>query len=71
MAVIIGLQSTGEANTTAQRDTDGDELDDFISAPKLILRQFLINHFPTTFDECTEPELARLALWVLLLLPET
>jgi hypothetical protein len=29
-AVVIGLQSTGESNTTAQRDSGGDEMDDFV-----------------------------------------
>ena len=29
--VVIGLQSTGEANTTATRDECGDTLDDFVS----------------------------------------
>ena len=31
MCVVIGLQSTGEANTTATRDECGDTLDDFVS----------------------------------------
>lgn len=31
------LQSTGEANTEAMRSVGGDEMDDFISAPKVRL----------------------------------
>lgn len=31
MCVVIGLQSTGEANTTASREECGDTLDDFVS----------------------------------------
>jgi hypothetical protein len=46
MAVVIGLQSTGEANVTSQRDEEGDELEDFVSAPKMILINFLRRHFP-------------------------
>lgn len=46
MAVVIGLQSTGESNTSAARDAEGDDMDDFVSAPRMILQQFLNNHFP-------------------------
>jgi hypothetical protein len=38
--VVIGLQSTGEASTTlAREEAEGadEEMDDFISAPKMIL----------------------------------
>ncbi len=31
MCVVIGLQSTGEANTSSERSLKGDELDDFVS----------------------------------------
>ena len=31
MCVVIGLQSTGEANTSSERGIKGDELDDFVS----------------------------------------
>ena len=34
MCVVIGLQSTGEANTTAQRERTGNDFDDFISVRK-------------------------------------
>ena len=47
---MIGLQSTGEANTNQARDEEGDSMDDFVSAPKAILQLFLTRHFPT--DDC-------------------
>ena len=47
---MIGLQSTGEANTNQTRDEEGDILDDFVSAPKRILQLFIKKHFPT--DSC-------------------
>ena len=31
MCVVIGLQSTGEANTSAQRERTGNDFDDYIS----------------------------------------
>lgn len=31
MCVVIGLQSTGEANTSSERALKGDEMDDFVS----------------------------------------
>lgn len=48
--MVIGLQSTGEANTNQTREEEGDVLDDFVSAPKRILSLFLSRHFPT--DSC-------------------
>lgn len=36
MCVVIGLQSTGEANTSASREELGDVLDDFVSGEGLI-----------------------------------
>ena len=50
MCCVIGLQSTGEANTNQTRDEEGDSMDDFVSAPKRILQLFLTKHFPT--DNC-------------------
>lgn len=50
MCCVIGLQSTGEANTNQTRDEEGDSMDDFVSAPKRILQLFLTKHFPT--DHC-------------------
>ena len=41
MCVVIGLQSTGEAGTTLARDEQGDEMDDFVSAPKMILYRLI------------------------------
>ena len=54
MCVVIGLQSTGEANTTQVRDVMGDAMDDFISAPRQVLLAFLENHFPTHACGLTE-----------------
>ena len=40
--IIIGMQSTGEASTKqALEDVDGDDLDDFISAPAVILERLI------------------------------
>jgi hypothetical protein len=50
LCCVIGLQSTGEANTNQTREEEGDCLDDFVSAPKKILQLFLSRHFPT--DDC-------------------
>lgn len=47
MCAVIGLQSTGEANTKAAAELD-DVLDDFVSAPQMVLIQFLTKHFPIT-----------------------
>lgn len=42
MCVVIGLQSTGEANMNAARAAEGDaELDELLSAPRLLLSQFI------------------------------
>ncbi|KAK9815308.1 hypothetical protein WJX72_001386 [[Myrmecia] bisecta] len=57
MCVVIGLQSTGEANTEAKRRETGDEMEDFVSAPQLILQQFLENHFPVCSKELSSDEL--------------
>lgn len=57
MCCVIGLQSTGEANTNQMRDEQGDEMDDFISAPKQILHQFLQNHFPLNSCDMASYEL--------------
>ena len=60
MAVVIGLQSTGEANTNATRDECGDVLDDFVSAPKVIMQQFLEKNFPVHAAACSTGELGKL-----------
>ena len=57
MCVVIGLQSTGEANTNQARDEEGDVLDDFISAPKKILHLFITRHFPTGTCDMQQHEL--------------
>lgn len=41
MCVVIGMQSTGEAGTTLAREEMGDEMDDFVSAPKMILYRLI------------------------------
>ena len=48
MCAVIGLQSTGEANMTSAREDAGnpEELDDFVSAPRVVLQQLLEKHFP-------------------------
>lgn len=51
MCVVIGLQSTGEANTNQVREITGDAMEDFVSAPQQILLQFLEKHFPTNQPE--------------------
>ena len=43
--VVVGLQSTGEAQTIKALNENG-TLDTFISAPKAVLRSFLMSHFP-------------------------
>ena len=40
MCVVIGLQSTGEANTESVRAEQGDDsLEDFVSAPHITMRR--------------------------------
>ncbi|EFN55772.1 hypothetical protein CHLNCDRAFT_51983 [Chlorella variabilis] len=46
MAVVIGLQSTGEANTDLLKETSGNNFDDLVSAPRMILEQYIRGHFP-------------------------
>ena len=44
--VVIGLQSTGESNVgqaMADAATQGEEMDDFVSAPAVILRNLIAN----------------------------
>ena len=51
MAVVIGLQSTGEANVgqaMADAASLGEEVDDFVSAPAVILRNLIAKQFPVT-----------------------
>lgn len=57
MCVVIGLQSTGEANVSQARDSDGasEVMDDLVSAPKMVLQRFITEwlfHWksPNTWD---------------------
>jgi len=50
LCCVIGLQSTGEANTNQTREEEGDVMDDFVSAPKRVLHMFITHHFP--IDDC-------------------
>jgi uncharacterized membrane protein len=59
MCVVIGLQSTGEANTKSALDEAGAELDDFVSAPKVIMQHFLERQFPVR-AALTDAELRQL-----------
>jgi len=60
MCVVIGLQSTGEANTNATREESGDVLDDFVSAPKVIMQQFLEKSFPRFAEDASMADLKKL-----------
>eukprot|EP00879_Flechtneria_rotunda_P009637 GHRR01010084.1.p1 GENE.GHRR01010084.1~~GHRR01010084.1.p1 ORF type:complete len:1075 (+),score=467.79 GHRR01010084.1:930-4154(+) len=51
MCVVIGLQSTGEANMNAARADGGDELDDLLSAPRMVLTQFIDKWLPAKPNE--------------------
>ena len=42
MAVVIGLQSTGEANTEQAREEAEDDLDEFVSTPQIIMQHVRI-----------------------------
>ncbi len=68
MCVVIGLQSTGEANTNQVREVSGDSMEDFVSAPQQILLQFLEKHFPARQPEdLSETEINHLHAQVTLL----
>ena len=60
MCVVIGLQSTGEANTSAVREQLGDVMEDFVSAPRQIMQGFLENHFPTGAGDSLDTQLDNL-----------
>ena len=47
---VIGLQSTGEANSNAVREASGNEADDLISAPRVAMQQFIERQFPYASD---------------------
>jgi hypothetical protein len=47
MAVVIGLQQTGEANTKQALDVDSSyEADGFVSAPHMVLKNLIESQFP-------------------------
>jgi len=48
MAVVIGLQSTGEANTSQAAADAEDELDDWVSTPQVVLQRLIESQFPIT-----------------------
>lgn len=60
MCVVIGLQSTGEANTSQVREASGDVMDDFVSAPQQVLLHFLERHFPTYQADMSDREISNL-----------
>eukprot|EP00873_Tetraselmis_striata_P036348 jgi/Tetstr1/456612/TSEL_043315.t1 len=43
---VIGLQSTGEAGAKSIALSDGDEMDDFLSAPKMVIVNLVKNFLP-------------------------
>lgn len=45
-AVVIGLQSTGEARTLEQLEDNGGELNDFVSTAKSVFQSLIEKHFP-------------------------
>ena len=47
LAVVIGLQSTGEASLARVSSDDEEGLDDFMSSPAEMLSNFLKSNFPT------------------------
>jgi hypothetical protein len=55
LCCVIGLQSTGESAINQSADVDAldpdnpnpNDMDDFVSAPQMILRQLVSNYFPT------------------------
>ena len=49
MAVVIGLQSTGEANTrSAAAEADGEEFEDWISTPQVVITNLIKTQLPTS-----------------------
>ncbi|KAF5829652.1 hypothetical protein DUNSADRAFT_15693 [Dunaliella salina] len=58
MCVVIGMQSTGEANMAAAREIEGDEgHDDLVSAPKMVLHNFVKKHLFKNFTEMHPAEM--------------
>ena len=48
--LALCLQSTGEANMNSKLAEAGSELDDYVSAPQMILYNFIQNHWPESSD---------------------
>ena len=51
--VVIGLQSTGEAQTLGVLE-DAGEISDFVSTTKAVLQQLIERHFPTGDSESAD-----------------
>lgn len=45
------MTSAGEAATNAVRDSDGPQLADLISAPRMVAKQFIVNHVPNSMSD--------------------
>lgn len=59
MCVVIGLQSTGEANVSQARESEGtgEVMDDLVSAPKMVLQRYITEwlfhwKYPSAWDMC-------------------
>ncbi|PSC70731.1 strawberry notch [Micractinium conductrix] len=65
MAVVIGLQSTGEANTELLKETNGGEFEDLVSAPRMVLEQYVRSQFPLTREGASQQEMDNLEFQVL------
>ena len=53
MAVVIGLQSTGEASTSKAMASDEEaEIDEWVSTPQMILLQLIEAQFPGAEEAC-------------------
>ena len=51
MAVVIGLQSTGESNMrSATADNDDEAFDDWISTPQVVITNLLKSQLPTQYE---------------------
>jgi len=53
MCVVIGLQSTGEANTSSERTAKGDELDDFVSVRTRLFDDGAIRQYFVCKEVCS------------------
>ena len=62
---VIGLQSTGEANSEAVREAHGAVADDLISAPRIAMQQFIERNFPLCANELDASQLSTLEFQVM------